>query len=157
MTASRKRPAARAPAGPALTIQFSGPVSIAPVTRPRLRQLVRAALATGSQPLEITLRFTTRREARALNAAYRQGDYDPNVLTFDYPGTDTADIVICPPVVREQAREQHKRFADHLSHMVVHGVLHALGHTHDRPRDAARMEKLEIEILSHFGIADPYQ
>ena len=157
MATARKRSAASGQAAPALTIQLAGAVSIAPLTNARLRQLVRAALATGPQPLEITLRFTARREARALNAAYRQGDYDPNVLTFDYPGTDTADIVICPPVVREQAREQHKRFADHLSHMVVHGVLHALGHTHDQARAAARMEKLEIEILARFGIADPYQ
>lgn len=105
---------------------------------------------------ELTLRFVARAEARQLNIAYRKAEYAPNVLTFDYPDFQAADIVICPPVVREQAGIQHKRYADHLSHMVVHGVLHALGHTHERPTPARRMERLEQAILAQFSIDDPY-
>jgi len=146
-----------------LDLQFAGSISIAPLRPARLRQLVQASMhRAASQPLkgrivaELTLRFVASAEARKLNIAYRQAEYAPNVLTFDYPDFQAADIVICPPVVREQARMQHKRYADHLSHMVVHGVLHALGHTHERPTQARRMERLERAILAQFHIDDPY-
>ncbi len=146
-----------------IDLQLSGRISIAPLRPARLRQLARttarlaAQLDKCKQQLNLlTLRFVVRDEARQLNIAYRDGHYAPNVLTFAYPDMQAADIVICPPVVREQANEQQKRYADHLSHMVVHGVLHALGYTHERPGSAARMEKLERTILDRFKIADPY-
>jgi probable rRNA maturation factor len=46
--------------------------------------------------------------------------------------------------------------ADHTLHLAVHGALHLLGHNHENPREANRMERLEREILAEFGIADPY-
>ena len=49
-----------------------------------------------------------------------------------------------------------KAFADHASHLVVHGVLHLAGYDHERPRDAKRMGPLEVKILKALGIADPY-
>ncbi|MGH1360614.1 MAG: rRNA maturation RNase YbeY [Burkholderiaceae bacterium] len=139
-----------------LSIQFAGGVSIAPLRAPDLKRLVGAATAGSSASWELTLRFVPRREAVAMNQAFRHAAYAPNVLTFEYPDACTADILICPPVVREQAAAQRKRYAHHLAHMVVHGVLHALGHTHDKPRPASRMEALERQILTRFGIADPY-
>lgn len=146
-----------------LDLQFAGNISIAPLRSARLRQLVKASIdhaaaqsETGRSLAELTLRFVARAEARRLNSAYRNAQYAPNVLTFDYPDFAAADIVICPPVVREQANEQHKSYADHLSHMIVHGVLHALGHTHERPTPARRMERLEQAILAQFSIEDPY-
>jgi len=145
-----------------LDLQFAGSISIAPLRPARLRQLVKASLEQAStrQPdrglSELTLRFVARAEARHLNITYRESDYAPNVLTFDYPDLQAADIIICPPVVREQASTQRKRYADHLSHMVVHGVLHALGHTHERPGPARLMEQLERAILARFQIDDPY-
>ena len=123
---------------------------------PACAELVKASLeqATAKHAdrtlSELTLRFVARAEARQLNMAYRKAEYAPNVLTFDYPDLQAADIVICPPVVREQANAQRKRYADHLSHMVVHGVLHALGHTHERPGPARLMEQLERAILAQL-------
>jgi probable rRNA maturation factor len=80
------------------------------------------------------------------------------VLTFDYAGapTVTADIVICMPVVRAEARSQRKSERDHLGHLVVHGVLHAQGHDHQTGEEAGQMEALEAAILRRFGIDDPY-
>ena len=49
-----------------------------------------------------------------------------------------------------------KRFADHATHLVIHGVLHLLGFDHVTPRKAKEMEPLETRILAGLGIADPY-
>lgn len=136
-----------------LHIQIGGQVSIAPLTPRLLKQLVLAVL---DQPLELTLRFVPRAEALRLNHDFRSAGYAPNVLTFDYPDMQAADVVICPPVVRAEAAAQRKSYADHLAHMIIHGTLHAQGHRHDAPRDAARMESIERKALAAFGMPDPY-
>jgi len=61
------------------------------------------------------------------------------------------------PVIRREAREQNKKYRDHLAHLVVHGVLHAHGYDHDRAARARRMESLEVEILAGLGLPDPYR
>ncbi|MEZ5650184.1 MAG: rRNA maturation RNase YbeY [Burkholderiaceae bacterium] len=137
-----------------LALQFGRGTSIAPLDDRTLTRLVRAA---AGHDWRFTLRLATRAEATQLNRQFRGADYAPNVLTFPYPDIGVADIVVCTAVVREQAREQRKRFADHLAHMVVHGALHAIGHTHDGNTDARRMETLERQILARFGIDDPYR
>jgi probable rRNA maturation factor len=114
---------------------------------------------------ELTVRFSTAKEAAALNTVHRRGDYVPNVLTFnlhDESGTSNelpvmSDIVICMQVVRAQAREQGKKVANHCAHMVVHGVLHAHGYDHQTKAQAALMEDLERFVLHRFRISDPYR
>jgi probable rRNA maturation factor len=66
------------------------------------------------------------------------------------------DLVICLPVVVREAAEQHKAPLAHLAHLVVHGTLHLLGHTHDAEADTARMEGLETAVLAALGFPDPY-
>ena len=133
-----------------------------PVGRARLRRWVRIAL---ERDASLTMRLVARAEAIELNKAFRGRDYAPNVLTFEYgdqagpPGSGarcTADIVLCLPVLRDEARAQRKPLADHLAHLVIHGVLHAQGYDHQDDRDAARMEALEIRLLAHLRIANPY-
>jgi probable rRNA maturation factor len=68
-----------------------------------------------------------------------------------------ADIVVCLPVVRREARAQRKTPRDHLAHLVVHGVLHAQGLDHEDEREAREMEAREVEVLRRFRIADPYR
>jgi probable rRNA maturation factor len=60
-------------------------------------------------------------------------------------------------VVAREAAEQDKSLADHLSHLVVHGVLHLLGYDHEKEDQAAEMENLEVSCLANLGIADPYR
>jgi probable rRNA maturation factor len=117
------------------------------------------------------LRFVNRAEACALNAGYRKRSYAPDVLTFIYEHTGPptrvrlsgkptprlqADIVLCVPVLREQARRAGWPLAWRLAHLVIHGVLHAQGHDHEQDEDARRMQCLESLALRRFRIPDPY-
>ena len=145
-----------------LSIQLGARIREWPVARARLRRWVRIAL---ERDATLTMRLVARAEAIELNKAYRGRDYAPNVLTFEYgnqpgmPGSSShcmADIVLCLPVLREEARAQHKALTDHLAHLVIHGVLHAQGYDHQDERDAARMEALETRLLARLRIADPY-
>lgn len=124
--------------------------------RSTVARWIRAALARDG---ELTLRYVGAAEGRALNRAYRGKDYATNVLTFDYAHAPVvrADLVLCVPVVKREAREQRKALRDHLAHLIVHGVLHAQGLAHERAADARRMEAREVAILAALGVADPYR
>jgi probable rRNA maturation factor len=66
------------------------------------------------------------------------------------------DIIISYQTIVSEASEQNKLAADHLRHMVVHGILHLLGYDHENDEDAVEMETLETEILSSLGFPNPY-
>lgn len=125
---------------------------------PARNTLVRWIVAALERDGDLTLRFVGVAEARKLNRHYRGKDYATNVLTFDYAHAPVvrADIVLCVPVIKREAREQRKTFRAHLAHLIVHGVLHAQGHQHARAADAKRMEAREVEILAELGMDDPY-
>ena len=55
-----------------------------------------------------------------------------------------------------EAEDQGKTAADHLAHLVVHGVLHLSGYDHESEAEAEEMEDLERAVLAGLGIADPY-
>jgi probable rRNA maturation factor len=139
----------------ALSIQGQGRFDGLPA-RSTLVRWIKAAVECDA---ELTLRFVGAAEARRLNREFRGRDYATNVLTFDYQHAPVvlADIVLCVPVIRREAREQRKGFREHLAHLVVHGVLHAQGHDHDRASRARRMEALEGRVLAGLGIDDPYR
>ncbi len=111
---------------------------------------------------DVCIRIVGEDEARALNNSFRGKDKPTNVLSFpadmDLPETTLlGDIVICANVVRDEALEQKKDVADHFAHMVVHGMLHLLGHDHEVDAQARAMEALEREILARFDVSDPYR
>jgi probable rRNA maturation factor len=124
-------------------------------TRRTLRRWVQLAL---ERDAEIALNFVDAREGRRLNRAFRSRDYATNVLTFDYAQRPrvVADIALCVPVVRREAREQGKTFRAHLAHLVIHGTLHAQGYVHRQRAEARAMEAREVELLAKLRIADPY-
>ena len=101
-------------------------------------------------------------EGRALNRDYRHKDYATNVLSFPVELPEgvavdwLGDLVLCAPVVAQEAISQGKTLRAHYAHLVVHGVLHLLGFDHQNERDAERMEAEERRILALLGIADPY-
>jgi probable rRNA maturation factor len=140
-----------------LAVQLGRGITEAPASRPQLRRWIQAAL---QRPATLTLRFVASAEARALNSGFRGRDYVPDVLTFSYPddqGRLQADIVVCLPVVRRQARSAGIPFAWRLAHLIMHGALHAQGWDHETDSDARAMESLEARLLARFRIPDPYQ
>lgn len=66
------------------------------------------------------------------------------------------DIALAYDTCAREAVEAGKAMADHVSHLIVHGLLHCLGYDHIRDSDAAVMEVLEVRILATLGISDPY-
>ena len=96
------------------------------------------------------------KKLRALNRDFRGKDKATNVLSFPSQGDYRGDIAIAYGVTKKEAKTTGKTFADHATHLVVHGVLHLAGYDHERPKDAKAMEPLEVKILKRLGIADPY-
>lgn len=123
-----------------------------------LRKLLKSALQSSGL---FTVRLVGTAEGRKLNRTFRGKDYATNVLTFNYPSSESdevvADLVICLPVVVKEAKTQKKTFIDHFSHLLIHGALHAQGFDHEDDIEAEAMESLEIAILHQIGIQNPYQ
>ncbi|SFR42654.1 probable rRNA maturation factor [Marinobacter gudaonensis] len=117
----------------------------------------------GEDPSEVTIRIVGSEESQALNHQYRGKDYPTNVLSFPFeapPGITVplaGDLVICAPVVENEAREQHKTLEAHWAHMVIHGMLHLQGYDHIDDTDAEVMEALEIRLLAQLGYGNPYE
>jgi probable rRNA maturation factor len=146
----------------ALAMPCAGWKAARPDVAKLARHAARAALrAAGWRPgpsgAELSLMLTDDNEVRRLNARWRKQDKPTNVLSF--PGGDPrllGDVVLAFETVKREAAEQGKSFADHLSHLVVHGALHLIGYDHVKARDAETMEALERQVLAGLGIADPY-
>jgi probable rRNA maturation factor len=130
-----------------------------------LARAARAALETASvlppSHFEVSIVLTGDEEMRALNRTWRGKDAATNVLSF--PADDAlrgpgllGDVVLAYETILKEAREGHLAFADHVSHLVVHGVLHLIGFDHAQDGEARRMEALERKTLAALGIADPY-
>lgn len=116
-----------------------------------------AEIARDRKRGEITLRIVDADEGRSLNRDWRGRDYATNVLSFPMGDKDyLGDIVICAEVVAREAAEQRKTPRAHWAHLVVHGVLHLMGHDHLVDDEAEKMEALERRLLARMGFTDPY-
>jgi len=108
---------------------------------------------------EVVVLLTDDATVRDLNARFRDKDRPTNVLSFPAPETarpHLGDLVLALGVCVAEAAEQGKTVGDHLSHLVVHGVLHLLGHDHEDETEAEAMEARERVVLTTLGVADPY-
>ncbi len=123
---------------------------------------VEHALVTDND-IEMTVRIVGTEESQSLNAQYRGKDKPTNVLSFPFEAPAQielnllGDLVICAPVVEQEALEQNKPLRAHWAHMVVHGTLHLQGYDHIKDTEAEQMENLEIRILQQLGFDNPYE
>lgn len=137
--------------------------------RGELKKVIQTALqhVAIQEDCEIGIACVDSAQSQQLNAQYRDKDKPTNVLSFpaDIPeeirsmldARPLGDLVICLPVVCQEAQQQQKSVQQHFYHLVVHGVLHLLGYDHELGEvEATEMEGLEVEILAKLGIKNPY-
>lgn len=128
----------------------------------QFREWVSCCLANRIDTAEMVIRIVDEEEMIELNEQYRHKLGPTNVLSFPYeptPGVASrflGDIVICAPIVNEEAVRFNKSLLAYWCHMVVHGTLHLLGYDHEQDSDAAEMESLETDILLKLGFPPPY-
>ena len=110
------------------------------------------------QDAEITIRIVGSDESKNLNAMYRKKKYPTNVLSFlvDDVHHLIGDIVLCAPIIEQEALDQSKNLEAHYAHLIIHGALHLYGYDHENKKDAEIMEKKEIKILTKLGYKNPY-
>lgn len=137
-----------------LSVQFASSLANLPTTN-QFRKWAKAALRVDT---EVTIRIVDAVEGRELNSMYRGKDYATNVLTFPLAEEPhlIGDIVICAPVVEEEAKSQHKTIEAHYAHLTVHGILHLHGYDHETEPQAELMEGLETAIVTKLGYPSPY-
>ena len=122
-----------------------------------------AKAVPSSEQTSACLRIVDEHEAKNLNKKYRHIDKATNVLSFpaEIPSEleikFLGDIVICAPIVGREVQQNDKELSAHWAHLLVHGILHLLGHDHQVDHEADIMESLEIEILQKLNIQNPYE
>jgi probable rRNA maturation factor len=132
------------------------------------RKAVAAALAEATvQPAagaEVSIVLTDDARIQALNRQWRGLDKPTNVLSFPAADAETigesahlGDIILAYETIAREAEADGKTIADHLCHLVIHGILHLLGEDHMSDQDAEAMEAREVAALARLGIADPYR
>ena len=105
----------------------------------------------------ITIRIVDIKESESLNYNYRDQKKPTNILSFMLSENPViGDIILCHPVIKDEARNQNKKIQSHYAHLLIHGCLHLLGYSHDKKLDADKMEKKEIQVLEKYGFQNPY-
>jgi probable rRNA maturation factor len=138
-----------------LSLQFADKRHKDTLPRHKVARWLKAALELDA---ELAVRLVDTEEGQALNRDFRKKDYATNVLTFDYAQEPVvmADLIICAPVIEQEAQAQGKSLEAHYAHMLVHGALHAQGWDHIKKKEAEAMEAREREIMAALGFDDPY-
>ena len=118
--------------------------------------------------VELEIYVTEPVEARAINLDARGKDYATNILSYAselpeavlelLPALPLGELVICHAVVVSQAAEQGKTAQQHLTHLLVHGMLHLLGFDHELGQaEQDEMEAIEIAVLNKLSVVNPYE
>ena len=133
------------------------------VPEPELLQAWAEAAYLNADSVVASVLVTASGEMQQLNKQYRDKDKPTNVLSFPMQSPAEidvrmlGDIVLCAPVIKQEAKQQSKSEKSHWAHMMVHGMLHLQGYDHIANDEAEEMEQLEINILHQLGFANPYK
>ena len=129
-------------------------------------------LADSVVPMSVSVKLSDDAEVHALNREWREKDKPTNVLsfpmldddeidalldgTYNAPEIMLGDIILAYETCAAEAEEKHISVADHATHLVIHGMLHLLGHDHVDDEEAEAMEALEVKALASMGLHNPY-
>ncbi len=138
----------------------------------RLQKAAQAVAERASAPRTLSASATVllagNARVRQLNCDFRGIDKATNVLSFPQfsrrglgrqkakTAVELGDIALAYQYVVAEAKKEGKPLPDHVTHLVIHGLLHLLGYDHGNEKDASRMERKEIEIMKALGLPDPY-
>ena len=147
----------------AVCVSCSAWTAALPAARDLCRSAAQAAFGAAAPDIawaEASLMLADDAMVRDLNRAYRGHDEPTNVLAFPglddagAPGTPTmlGDVVVAYETAAAEAARSRTALADHLCRLVVHGILHLLGHDHETDDEAERMEGLESRALASLGV-----
>jgi probable rRNA maturation factor len=134
-------------------------------TRHFLREIGLFTLSQLNQIGELTLRIVDVSEMTALNQTYRQKVGPTNILSFPYDADEMftrntlpylGDIALCADIVSSEADVKKIHQETHWAHLIIHGILHLIGHDHSEEHQANLMEKEEVRILNLLGYPNPY-
>jgi probable rRNA maturation factor len=148
-----------------------------PELKPLIKKLLLSVLdaisqinSYGKNPLEVSILLTDDKNMQQLNTQYRNKESPTNVLAFPLYSADDfnnlpstlpflalGDIVLSYEIINREAQQQNKPFMSHLTHLILHGLLHLFGYDHQTSIETKQMENLEIKILSLFAIPNPYE
>ena len=131
-----------------------------------------AELADPVVPVSVSIKLSDNAEVHALNREWRDKDKPTNVLsfpmlddeeldallngTYDAPEIMLGDIIMAYETCTTEAKEKEIPIAHHATHLVIHGMLHLLGHDHIEDDEAELMEALEVKALASMGLHNPY-
>lgn len=130
-------------------------------------------LADPAVPVSVSVKLSDNVEVHALNREWRDKDKPTNVLSFpmldddeidalldgsyNAPEIMLGDIILAYQICSDEAEEKNISIADHATHLVIHGMLHLLGHDHIDDEEAEAMEALEVKALASMGLHNPYE
>jgi probable rRNA maturation factor len=145
-----------------LDIQIATTASDCP-SEQQFQRWIDTVLSDAAQDSEVVIRLVDLIESTELNQRYRHKTGPTNILSFPFEVPDgiemdlLGDLVICAPLIAEEALQQQKVLEHHWAHITIHGILHLLGYDHIEDAEAEEMEALEIKFLNMLNIANPYQ
>ena len=120
-----------------------------------------------SKTKALDIYITDEIEGQALNLEAREKDYATNILSYPsdlplaiielMPTLPLGELIICHDVMMREAKAQNKSVEQHISHLLIHGVLHLLGFDHELGQaEQDEMERFEIDILANLDLPNPY-
>ena len=140
-----------------ITVQIASKNETVPAPR-QIEHWANQALKLQFTQGELCIRVVDNEESATLNAQYRKKSGPTNVLSFLGEGPLLlGDIVICAPLMEQEAKQRGSSVEAHWAHIVIHGVLHLLGYDHVTDADASAMEAAEIELLKDLGYDNPHR
>ena len=135
---------------------------------------IKTFLRKKSNSLELSISLVSNAQIKKINQQFRNKNKATDVLSFSFldeklihkNGFENVtkpmqqlflgDIVLAFEIINKEALAAKKDFHHHLTHLLLHSILHLIGHDHEKPKDAKIMEEIEIKILKKLGINNPY-